>query len=479
MPGLKLDLLHEAANTLESLEHMSQLSSGNELDQSSDGVSEQGIGNKRPAYSERPNELPSESEHDEGEPAVIPAKRHKGSATATTGGVTRSSFDAMYFRVYGEDEEVYLLNFDKSVMNPRFFQETGNEPPCEVSPAEVLGEEVDPLNLKMPGFDRRVGNQLQAASVGELLHFLRLVLTVTLPDSMAHEATLMSGFPLLRQDVPQIFLQIKCEETVGWLTFDGEGLKPKALTTSMMEMSTQQFELEADCHSRKWKQSFKLQGAFKLSRAGVLCPATWNEMQLWAQRLLHIPKPEPMPEAGQALTASGAPPPSRSLSGNIRGATTSPTLRTPLAPPRLVPAAQAQLGRSGSQGKIVPAVAPLRGPKTPVMAQIAPPNRESQKNSEPSTSYLAIPLPPGPVGSCPPPVANPPGPLKVAGPLSAAEIHAIQAIINFSDGPKLALAVQGIMQHVMLAYGFVDPGPGKISVLENNRDRPGHSDKRT
>jgi hypothetical protein len=53
--------------------------------------------------------------------------------------------------------------------------------------------------------------------------------------------------------------------------------------------------------------------------------------------------------------------------------------------------------------------------------------------------YLAIPMPGGAGQS--------------AGPLSDAEVQAIQMIVTSSEGVKLAYAVQGIMQHVLTHYG--------------------------
>jgi hypothetical protein len=64
----------------------------------------------------------------------------------------------------------------------------------------------------------------------------------------------------------------------------------------------------------------------------------------------------------------------------------------------------------------------------------------------PGEAYLSIPMPPG---------AGP-----SAGPLSDAEVQAIQMIVTSSEGVKLAYAVQGIMQHVLTHYGRKVLGDG-------------------
>lgn len=60
------------------------------------------------------------------------------------------------------------------------------------------------------------------------------------------------------------------------------------------------------------------------------------------------------------------------------------------------------------------------------------------------TSFVAIPV-------------APPG--KVAGPLTPAEVQAIQAVVSLTEGPKLAWAVQGIMHHVWMQHSKPAAGP--------------------
>jgi hypothetical protein len=49
---------------------------------------------------------------------------------------------------------------------------------------------------------------------------------------------------------------------------------------------------------------------------------------------------------------------------------------------------------------------------------------------------------------------------RVAGPLSPAEMQAIQAVVRFTEGPQLAWAVQGIMHHIWSQYRDQRTPPG-------------------
>ncbi len=95
------------------------------------------------------------------------------------------------------------------------------------------------------------------ATVGELISFLKFVYT------NGEDSGRGQGGP------PPIFMHVKCDESSAWLTFDKDSLKAKVITNKggrVSEISPQQFELEAGCHARKWRNSFKVQG-----EGGVCC----------------------------------------------------------------------------------------------------------------------------------------------------------------------------------------------------------------
>lgn len=58
-------------------------------------------------------------------------------------------------------------------------------------------------------------------------------------------------------------LQVKCEERVGWVSYDQETTRFKMYVEQdgmLRDTTPQQFELDAGNHSRKWKSSFRLLG---------------------------------------------------------------------------------------------------------------------------------------------------------------------------------------------------------------------------
>ncbi len=57
--------------------------------------------------------------------------------------------------------------------------------------------------------------------------------------------------------------QVKCEERMGWVTYDQETTRFKMYVERdgmLQDTTPQQFELDAGNHSRKWKSSFRLLG---------------------------------------------------------------------------------------------------------------------------------------------------------------------------------------------------------------------------
>lgn len=94
----------------------------------------------------------------------------------------------------------------------------------------------------------------RTATVGEMVNYLKYIYT----NGEDSEGSVIPGTAPL-----QVFMQIKCDEAPALLTFDPDTLKAKAIIQKgdkIVETTPQQFELEAGCHARKWRNSFKVQG---------------------------------------------------------------------------------------------------------------------------------------------------------------------------------------------------------------------------
>lgn len=360
-----------------------------------------------------------------------------------------------------------LVTFDGDLSRPLFFEE--RESGAVEIPAALLGGAVDALALKMPGIEVDLPDGTRrTATVQELITYLRWVFTNGEdpgPEPCFH-SSLYGGSAA---PAPVLML-IRCDEATAWLTFDINNLKAKAVVAKgakMYELSPQQFELEAGCHARKWRNSFKVQAALKVIRQGVLTPAPYVELQAYLQRLLGLEGTES--KAGKMLReASGAfmmPAGARfHVGGGMRAASPSPgraiaavpgAAATALLPPRAAAlvafggmpqlAGMQSLNAAAAAAAAMAATTAAVGRAAPLPLPLPLPGPMRTGSSVPDTSAANVFA--RRTTTQPPPSSSSPQGVS-GGPLSGAELQAIHAVVSVLDGPKLQWAVQGILQHV-------------------------------
>lgn len=173
--------------------------------------------------------------------------------------------------------------------------------------------------------------------------------------------------------------------------------------------------------------------ALKVIRQGILTPAPYVELHAYLHRLLSLELVETKTIPGKlSREASGSllMNSQTSLQQGMQRASSPFPRGTPVLPPKsggVFPVASSGMGYLPANSN--------RGGLSRAGAEAGAPRKLA-------TSFVAIPI-------------APPG--KVAGPLTPAEVQAIQAVVSLTDGPKLAWAVQGIMHHVFQQHGGIMP----------------------